>query len=221
LSGSSYAFKENVWSVLWMFQKTTRKVPGRRFSSNSLFYLPSLGSLPWQGRYVLSLWSINLENCLVHPECYILCKEKLTREEKDAHMSNVIFCVEMQPNLFLMKTFWPFSLQECMEVHKCELSNVDHVASIPFPGSFPNLVREHHRQLRNALKKHSYKKLSMSQRKRLKCSKLTMKMALFSAHTASNGMLTFSPKNQHSRTKIECEHVTTFVIVNLHRPQTI
>lgn len=34
----------------------------------------------------------------------------------------------------------------------------------------------------------------MSQRKRLKCSKLTMKMALFSAHTASNGMLTFSPK---------------------------
>jgi hypothetical protein len=40
----------------------------------------------------LSLWSINLGNCLVHPECYILCKEKLTMEEKDAHMSNVILC---------------------------------------------------------------------------------------------------------------------------------
>jgi hypothetical protein len=32
------------------------------------------------------------------------------------------------------------------------LSNVDHVPLIPFPGSFPNLVREHHRQLRNAFK---------------------------------------------------------------------
>ncbi len=52
------AFKENVWSALWMFQKTTRRVPGRRFSSNSPFYLPSSGSLPW---HVLSLWSINLD----------------------------------------------------------------------------------------------------------------------------------------------------------------
>lgn len=120
-----------------MFQKTTRRVPGRRFSSNSPFYLPSSGSLPCQGRQVLSLWSINLENCLVHPECYILCKEKLNMEEKDAHMSNVIFCVGMQSNLFLMKTFLPFSLQECREVHQIWIEQCGSCALHPISWFIP------------------------------------------------------------------------------------
>jgi hypothetical protein len=99
--------------------------------------LPSSGNLPWQGRYVLSLWSINLEIFLVHSECYILCKEKLTMEEKDAHMSNVIFCVEMQSNLFLMKTFLPLSLQECMEVHQMWIEQCGSCALHPFSWFIP------------------------------------------------------------------------------------
>jgi hypothetical protein len=135
----------------------------------------------------LSLWSINLGNCLVHPECYILCKEKLTMEEKDAHMSNVILC----RNAVQFVSYEHFLTFLSPGMHGSS-PNVNWAMWIMCPPSHflihSPILSEN---ITDSLEMH--KKLSMSQKKRLKCSKLTMKMDLFSAHTASNGMLTFSP----------------------------